>query len=51
MEIMGIDEIENLNTPVDDIETEVINLIFVAIDGSGSMYPYVTDMEKLPRRI
>jgi len=45
MDILGIDEIENLNTPIDDIETEVINLIFVAIDGSGSMGSYVADMK------
>ena len=43
--ILGIDEIENLNTKIDDIDTEVINLIFVAIDGSGSMSPYVNDMK------
>jgi len=45
MNIMGLDEIESLNTPIDDIDTEVINLIFVAIDGSGSMGSYVTDMK------
>ena len=44
MEIYGIDEIENLNTPIDDIETEVINLIFVSIDESGSMSPFAGDM-------
>jgi len=45
MDILGIDEIESMNTPVDDTETEVINLIFVAIDGSGSMGAYIADMK------
>ena len=45
MEILGIDEIENFNTSIDDIETEIINLIFVAIDRSGSMSPFVNDMK------
>ena len=45
LEIMGIDEIEQENTSIDDIESEVINLIFVAIDESGSMGMYVSDMK------
>ena len=45
LEILGIDEIEQENTSIDDIESEVINLIFVAIDGSGSMGMHITDMK------
>lgn len=45
IEIDGLDEIELDNTPVDDLESENINLIFVGIDGSGSMYPFENDMK------
>ncbi len=46
IEVMGIDEIEQENTSIDDIETEVINLIFVGIDQSGSMDMYINDMKQ-----
>lgn len=45
IEIDGLDEIEMENTPVDDLESESINLIFVGIDGSGSMHPFENDMK------
>lgn len=44
MIIEGLDDIEVANTSIDDIESENVNLIFVGIDQSGSMHPYVTDM-------
>jgi uncharacterized protein YegL len=46
-EISGIDEvqIEMENTPLDDLETEFVNLIFVGIDGSGSMKIFTQDMQ------
>jgi len=45
MDIMGMDEIENYNTGVDELETENINLIFVGIDQSWSMGRYIGDMK------
>ncbi|MCX7747919.1 MAG: hypothetical protein N2645_13680 [Clostridia bacterium] len=44
--VMGLDEIERENTPLDDLESEFVNLIFVGIDGSGSMNLYTYDMIK-----
>jgi len=44
VEIMGLEEIEIENTSIDDIDNESINLIFVGIDKSGSMFPYKNDM-------
>jgi uncharacterized protein YegL len=44
MVIDGLDEIEIQNTPIDDINSEVVNLIMVEIDNSGSMEPYKNDM-------
>lgn len=46
IDVMGLDEIEVENTAIDDINSEVVNLIFVAIDQSGSMGSYVADMKK-----
>ncbi len=46
LDILGIDEIEAENTAIDDIDSEIVNLIFVAVDQSGSMYPYRTEMQK-----
>jgi len=45
MEIMGLEEIEEYNTGVDELETENINLIFVGIDQSWSMEQYVSPMK------
>ena len=45
-EIMGLDEIENENTAIDDLDSEVVNLINVAIDQSGSMNGFVNDMQQ-----
>jgi cobalamin biosynthesis Co2+ chelatase CbiK len=44
--ILGLDEIESFNTPIDDIETEHVNLVMVGVDESGSMSSYVKEMEK-----
>lgn len=46
MEIDGLDKVEIANTSIDEIDSENINLIFVGIDKSGSMYPYIRDMSK-----
>jgi hypothetical protein len=43
--VMGLDEIEAENTSIDEIDSEVVNLIFVGIDASGSMSSYVSDMK------
>lgn len=45
IEIDGLDEIEVENTAIDDLESESINLIFLGIDESGSMTPYINDMK------
>lgn len=42
--IDGLDEVEVQNTSVDDIDSENVNLIFVGIDGSGSMRSFEGDM-------
>lgn len=44
IDILGLDEVEMENTAVDDLDTEVVNLIFLGVDRSGSMYSYVQDM-------
>lgn len=46
LDIMGLDEIELENTSVEDIDNESVNLIFIGIDGSGSMHGYINDMKK-----
>ena len=46
MDILGLDDIEQENTSMDDINSENINLIFIAIDESGSMGGYIQDMKK-----
>ena len=43
-DVMGLD-MEINNTPIDELDSEVVNLIFVAIDQSGSMHTYQNDME------
>lgn len=45
LDIMGLDEIEIENTSVEEIDNESINLIFVGIDQSGSMYSFTNDMK------
>lgn len=45
MTIDGLDEIEVENTSIDDIDSENVNLMFLAIDCSGSMYNYTNDMK------
>lgn len=42
----GLDEVEIVNTSIDEIDSENINLIFVGIDRSGSMFPFKADMVK-----
>lgn len=44
-EILGLEEIEMENTAIDELDTEVVNLIFVGIDQSGSMYNYESVMK------
>ena len=44
--IDGLDEIEIENTSIDEIDSENINLIFLGIDQSGSMYSYNNDMKR-----
>lgn len=44
-EIAGLNEIEVFNTAVDEIDSEVVNLILVAIDASGSMGTFISDMQ------
>ncbi len=46
LEIEGLDNIIQENTAVEDIDSEVVNLIFVGIDQSGSMCGYSNDMKK-----
>jgi hypothetical protein len=43
--IDGLEEIEVENTPIDDLETEDVNLMFLGIDVSGSMQDYVNVMK------
>ncbi len=45
-QIVGLDDVGVQNTPIDEINGEVVNLFFVAIDSSGSMQPYLADMKK-----
>lgn len=44
-EIDGLEEVEATNTSVEDIDSENVNLIFVGIDQSGSMSPFIRDMK------
>lgn len=44
MVIDGLDEIEIANTSIDEIDSENINLMFLAIDNSGSMGQFVKEM-------
>jgi len=46
LQIAGIDDVAVQNTPVDQIDSELVNLIVVLIDQSGSMQPYIGDMQK-----
>ena len=46
LDVMGLDEIEVENTSIEEIDNESVNLIFVGIDGSGSMSYYTGDMKK-----
>jgi len=45
LDILGMDEIEIENTSVEEIDNESVNLIFVGIDGSGSMGGFISDMK------
>jgi len=44
--IVGLDDTQvgNANTSIDNINGDLVNLIFIAIDGSGSMLGYSKDM-------
>jgi uncharacterized protein YegL len=46
MEIMGLNEVERDNTSVEELDSEVVNLINVLIDQSGSMDSFSSDMKK-----
>lgn len=46
IKIDGLDEIDAQNTPVDELETEDVNLFFLGIDESSSMTPYQASMIK-----
>jgi hypothetical protein len=46
IDIDGINEIEAQNTKIDELETEDVNLMFLAIDESGSMNFFVDPMKK-----
>ena len=46
IKIDGIEDVEAANTSVDEIDSENINLIFVGIDRSGSVYPFKGDMSQ-----
>lgn len=46
IEMDGLEDVEAANTSIDEIDSENINLIFVGIDRSGSMYPFMGDMSK-----
>jgi uncharacterized protein YegL len=46
IDVLGMDEVAVQNTPVDQIDSELVNLIMVLIDQSGSMQPHVTEMQK-----
>jgi hypothetical protein len=43
--IDGLDDIEAYNTPIDDLASAECFLLFVGIDESGSMDPFVDDMK------
>jgi len=43
--ILGLDDIEEQNTTLEEIDSEVVNLIFVGIDASGSMFRFESDMQ------
>ena len=46
IKVDGMDEIDAQNTPVDDLETEDVNLFFLGIDQSGSMDMFQSEMRK-----
>lgn len=44
--IDGLDKVEVANTSINEIDSENVNLIFVGIDRSGSMFGFRNDMGK-----
>ncbi len=44
--IDGLDQTEMINTSVEEIDSENVNLIFVGIDRSSSMWRFEADMKK-----
>ena len=44
--IDGLDKVEVANTSINEIDSENVNLIFVGIDRSGSMFGFQNDMAK-----
>lgn len=43
-EVDGLDQIEIANTPIDDIDSDFVNLMFIGIDESTSMIPEIDTM-------
>lgn len=41
----GFNEVEIENVPIDELESEIVNLVFVGIDGSGSMSRFTSEMK------
>jgi uncharacterized protein YegL len=46
IDILGLDEVAAQNTAVDQIDSELVNLIVTLIDQSGSMQSYIGDMKR-----
>jgi uncharacterized protein YegL len=46
LDILGLDEIEIENTSIEEIDNENVNLMFLAIDQSGSMGTWINDMKQ-----
>lgn len=46
----GLDDIEGYNTSIEEIDSENVNLIFLGIDQSGSMYDFTDDMKECQKR-
>lgn len=44
--VVGLDEVELQNTAIDVIDSEEVHLVFVGLDVSGSMIPWINDMLK-----
>lgn len=45
-EILGLDQIEVQNTSIEELDSEIVNLMFCGIDGSGSMHSFTSAMQQ-----